>query len=116
MHDPGWGPCAGPGGGEAGPLACLPDAVLAEAVIVAEDDDFAWRGGTDAEAILDLEGHGRGGGEAQERERVTSMNRIGAVLVSALGMFQTRSSCDGGGGWSVHWRNGGVMAWVIRRL
>lgn len=60
MHDPGWGPCAGPGGGEAGPLACLPDAVLAEAVIVAEDDDFARRGGTDAEAILDLEGHGGG--------------------------------------------------------
>lgn len=73
VHDPGWGPYAGPGGGEAGPLACLPDAVLAEAVIVAEDDDFARHGGTDAEAILNLEGHGGEG--AQERERVTSMNR-----------------------------------------
>lgn len=56
--------CTDPGGGEAGPLACLPDAVLAEAVIVAEDNDFARHGGTDAEAILDLEG--RGGGHKKE--------------------------------------------------
>lgn len=57
-----------PCGGEAGPLACLPDAVLAEAVIVAEDDDFARHGGTDAEAVLDLEGHG-GGGDTRKRPR-----------------------------------------------
>lgn len=55
-----------PWGREAGPLACLPDAVLAEAVIVAEDDDFARHGGTDAEAVLDLEGHGGGGGHKKE--------------------------------------------------
>lgn len=47
--------------GEAGPLACLPDAVLAEAVIVAQDDDFARHGGTDAEAVLNLEDQGGGG-------------------------------------------------------
>lgn len=38
--------------------SCLADAVLAEVVIVAEDDDFARRSGADAEAVLDLEGHG----------------------------------------------------------
>lgn len=43
--------------GEVGLLACLADAVLAEVVIVAEDDDFAWHSGTDAQAVLDLEGH-----------------------------------------------------------
>lgn len=53
--------------GEAGPLACLPDAVLAEVVIVAEDDDFARHGSTDAEAVLDLEGHG----ERNEKESLS---------------------------------------------
>lgn len=74
VHGPrgwGWGWGVGEWGGTA-PLACLPDAVLAEVVIVAEDDDFAWHGGTDAEAILDLEGHrGRVGAR---KTNVTIMN------------------------------------------
>lgn len=111
------GPCTDrPWGGEAGPLACLPDAVLAEAVIVAEDDDFARHGGTDAEAVLDLEGHGggrcRGGDDTRKRTHHQRESELcinldtecdeNRVLVPALGMFQTRSSCDGGRR-SVHW-------------
>lgn len=39
-------------------MACLADAVLAEVVIVAEDDDFARCSSADAEAVLDLEAMG----------------------------------------------------------
>lgn len=82
-----------PGAG-AGLAACLADAELAEVVVVAQDDDFARHGGTDAEAVLDLEGHGGRKENCDQHELTNILHRTRQGSASAPQTSWT----------TVHWR------------